>query len=388
MKRASGIGERLGGRVSIKPLKGHPNGYKCRATYIEGGKRRQKYFKTRAAAERFKEDREEEAAEHGTSQNLTATERAAVIETREKLSLLGVSLRNAIETAIEIFELERKSATVEEMIASTIEERTRSGHSPRYLADLRVRLARFSKDFGSRAVATVTPDEISDWLHALGLKGNTANSFRRIIGVAFSDAVRRGFLSDNPVLKVMPVKVTEARYSALTPEEADDLIRCAPPEILPVIALGLFTGARDSELKQLRWNEIDLSGDEECPYGYVRISAEIAKSSRNRLIPVSENLAAILTPLVRKTGNVWPRNGRKLHEAARRAAGFDLSETGKSWPENALRHSFASHHLAHHRNPEALALLMGHTDTRLIFKHYRKLVRPDEAARYWRIGLI
>jgi hypothetical protein len=28
---------------------------------------------------------------------------------------------------------------------------------------------------------------------------------------------------------------------------------------------------------------------------------------------------------------------------------------------------------------------MGHTDSGMIFEHYRELVRPDEAQRYWNI---
>jgi integrase len=50
-----------------------------------------------------------------------------------------------------------------------------------------------------------------------------------------------------------------------------------------------------------------------------------------------------------------------------------------------LRHSFASYHLAHFKNAAELALEMGHTNQQMIFDHYRQLVRPKEAARYWRI---
>lgn len=398
MTKASKVGERLGSKVSIKSLKGHPDGYKWRAYYIEGGKRRQKYFKTKAAGLRWKEEREEEAKEHGTAHHLTSTERAAVIETRKRVIGVEVGLREVIEKGLEYFEAAQKSETVARVVETCIDERNRAGKSPGYLADLTIKLGRFSKAFGDRSVATVTSDEIADWLHGLKLKPTSFNSYRRTVGVAFSDAVKRGLLIENPVMKVMPMKETESRFSALSPEEAAVLIRSASPEILPAIALGLFTGARDSELKQLDWEDIDISGDEENPHGYVRISAAIAKSSRNRLIPIGENLAAILAPHAKLSGKVWPRGGRRLHEAARRAAGFgspkeveEARKTGeelKPWPENALRHSYASHHLAHFKNSESLALNMGHTNTQLIFKHYRQLVKPDDAARFWKIGLL
>ena len=56
-----------------------------------------------------------------------------------------------------------------------------------------------------------------------------------------------------------------------------------------------------------------------------------------------------------------------------------------TWPQNGLRHSFGSYHLAKFGNANALALEMGHTTTKEIFAHYRELVRPDEAERYWNI---
>jgi integrase len=56
------------------------------------------------------------------------------------------------------------------------------------------------------------------------------------------------------------------------------------------------------------------------------------------------------------------------------------------WPSNALRHSFASYHLAHFKNAAELVLDMGHTNEQMIFDHYRQLVPPADAARYWKIS--
>lgn len=397
MAKASNVGERLGWKVSIKALRGHPDGYKWRAYYIESEKRKQKYFKTKVAAVRWKEEREDEAREHGTAHHFTATERAAVIETRERVTAMEVGLREVIEKGLEYFEIAQKSETVSNVINKCIDERARAGKSSSYINDLTIKTRRFSKDFGDRPVATISPDEIAEWLHSLKLKPTSFNSYRRTIGVAFSDAVKRGFLTENPTAKVMQMKEIESRFSALSSEEATRLIQCASIEILPAIALGLFAGVRDSELKGLDWEDIDLSGDEENPEGYVQITAENAKSSRHRLIPINKNLGAILASHKKESGKIWPRGGRRLHEAARLAAGFgspkEVNEDRKEvqplklWPDNALRHSYASHHLAHFKNSEALALNMGHTNTQIIFKHYRTLVRPHDSAKYWKIGL-
>ena len=80
-------------------------------------------------------------------------------------------------------------------------------------------------------------------------------------------------------------------------------------------------------------------------------------------------------------GNVAPlENFRQLFDQARVTAGIT------EWPDNALRHSFASYHLAHFKDAKALALEMGHTDSGMLFNHYRALVRPNDAERYWNIG--
>jgi hypothetical protein len=55
-----------------------------------------------------------------------------------------------------------------------------------------------------------------------------------------------------------------------------------------------------------------------------------------------------------------------------------------NWPQNALRHSFGSYHLAKFQDAPALALQMGNS-VDVIMKHYRELVRPADAAKYWRI---
>jgi hypothetical protein len=57
----------------------------------------------------------------------------------------------------------------------------------------------------------------------------------------------------------------------------------------------------------------------------------------------------------------------------------------RKWPDNDQRHTYATYHLAHHENAAALALHLGHTNTALIFAHYRLPVSRAAAALYWTI---
>ena len=77
---------------------------------------------------------------------------------------------------------------------------------------------------------------------------------------------------------------------------------------------------------------------------------------------------------------------RPSHSTYRRRFAEAVKAAGiESWPSNALRHSFASYHLAFHQNAAATALQLGHTDSRLLFEHYRELVHPEDAKAFWQI---
>lgn len=388
-------GARLGHGVTIKRMKGHPV-YRWRATFIEGGKYRTKLFKTADAAEKWKEKRLEEARAHGTDSAITSSERSTVLDTRADLEELGMSLREAVAFAIDFRRRSLRSCTMAELVKDAIAARKRAGLSEAHIKGMEGRLGRFNEIFGSRSVATITTQEIEDWLHGLELSPSSVNSYRRMLVLAFNDAIKKKFTTENPAAKVIRSKEVESEVSILSPGGAEKLLQGADAEILPVVAIGLFTGLRDSELKRLDWKEVRLAA------GKVVVRASKAKSARSRSVAISENLVAWLTPHAKAGGPVWPENGRKRLEAARRAAGFGApKEVAKSieankanpekpileeWPQNGMRHSYGTYHLLHHKDAPALALEMGHKDTSIIFKHYRNVdATEEEAAAYWSI---
>jgi integrase len=124
-------------------------------------------------------------------------------------------------------------------------------------------------------------------------------------------------------------------------------------------------------LERLDWSEVDLES------GLITVKAAKAKSARRRFVKIRPNLANWLAQYATHRGMVTPNNCRKMLEATRVAAKI------KHWPSNALRHSFASYHLAHFNDAAALALELGHTDAGLVFQHYRQIVKPKDAEKYW-----
>jgi len=55
------------------------------------------------------------------------------------------------------------------------------------------------------------------------------------------------------------------------------------------------------------------------------------------------------------------------------------------WPNNGLRHSFASYRLAAIHDAPRVSVDLGHTSPQMLYSTYRELVLPTEAERYWKI---
>ncbi|MCB1065610.1 MAG: site-specific integrase [Verrucomicrobiae bacterium] len=376
----------LGTKVNIRRIS-HPR-YKWLATFQDGGSVRKKYFSTKTGAEDWAAKREQETLDYGTGSSLAEDERSAVLELRSRLSQVGLSVRQALDFAIGHHLQLQSSVPVSQLIEEFQREKRDSGASVRYCQDLRSRLGRFERNFGDRQVSTITSIEIEEWLRKLNLSPVSQNNFRRHLVGLFNSAKRRKYCESNPASDVPNTKTVKKPVGILTPVEAVRLLANASAPIRPVIALGLFAGVRMEELERLQWESVDLAN------GFVTIPAEQAKSAKRRLIPIRDNLRAWLEKSPDRSGAVWPSKGRDLLRKAKRTTGFaipsSLTKKEKAagitlipWPNNALRHSFASYHLAKFKNASELALEMGHADNNMIFQHYRELVHPSEAEKYW-----
>ena len=91
------------------------------------------------------------------------------------------------------------------------------------------------------------------------------------------------------------------------------------------------------------------------------------------------NLIEWLEPYHSHRGPICPPNHVRRMIEDKRKAGIS------SWPSNGMRHSFASYHLAAFKDAPSLSLEMGHVRPQTVFAHYREVVRPSEAEKFWRI---
>jgi integrase len=173
----------------------------------------------------------------------------------------------------------------------------------------------------------------------------------------------------------MRAKAIESEPGILTPEQFTALLTNASPEMLPYWAIGGFAGLRRAELERLEWRDIDFESN------LIEVTPAKSKTASRRHVEILPALAAWLTPYRRNRSlhPVCPVNLHVRMQVDRERAGIT------NWPSNALRHSYASYHLAHFQDAPKTALQLGHTDTDMVFSYYRQRVKPAAAKAWWLI---
>ena len=339
------------------------------------GKWERRFFRTKAEAETYAAQREIDLLNQGSEAMAFPTElRVMAQRAARQLAEYKKTIDDAAEFYIKHLEATTRSVPLEAAMRELIENRRAAGASARYLKDLRLRLARFCNDFPGRTVADVTTADIDTWLASLNLAPVTRNTFRLRLGTLFAFGMTRRWCAENPVAHTTRAKETDGDIEILSVAQTAQLLEAASEETLPFWAIGAFAGLRRAELERLDWSQVDFES------GLIEVKARHSKTARRRLVTMQPCLQAWLARYrARRRGAVCPGNLRLRTEADRDRAGLR-----ENWPTNALRHSFGSYHLAHFKDAAALALQMGNSPD-VIFRHYRELVKPKEAARYWQI---
>jgi integrase len=137
------------------------------------------------------------------------------------------------------------------------------------------------------------------------------------------------------------------------------------------MVLVLFCGVRVEEVEKLTWEDVRLNSRR------VHLEGVTTKKRKRRINEISANALEWLK-LCQTTGAIAPKNYVNRMRAVRQAAKVKYSQ-------NAMRHSFASYHVAMHEEAAKTAFMLGHPDANLLYNTYRDLVSKEDAAKYWDI---
>lgn len=228
-------------------------------------------------------------------------------------------------------------------------------------------------------VARVEPLTIDRWLKSLGGSETSKAMWFRYARMFFKWAYRMRFIDRSPLDGLRPPRATPGR-NILTPEQMKELLK-APmgDDVRALVLLGGFAGLRTVEVARMNWEDIDTKTKQ------IHVRAEVSKQHEGmleRVVDMTEPLMKRRKFFEKKKGRIVANSMEALHERRRKVA---LALGWEGWPDNALRHSFATYHLGRCGNAGITGYQMGHTSPAMVQRVYAvPAVRADWRA-WWRI---
>lgn len=247
----------------------------------------------------------------------------------------------------------------------------------------------YFKARGVRALAEITPALVQGYINkrrnddeAAPATVNRETAFLRSILFL---AVEDGLIEKNPIrhskrsARKLKLEENNSREDVvlkhLAPEKVRALIAAAEPVLQPMLKIYALTGMRKNELLSLRWKHVDLVS------GTLMVPREIAKSGRERWIPVDAAIAGVLAGLSRTSEHVFinPSTGRpwnnitKAFKRACKAVELPYGH-GCGIVLHDLRH-FAAFQLVKQTDIVTASRILGHADVKMTMRY----VHPSEA---------
>lgn len=392
---------------------------------LAGRKRIQRSFETKQEALAEEARLLGERREYGDrALAMTHAARLRYAEAEAKLERAGVTLLQAVDWALERAGTARRDATLEELKRDYILDREQRGRRERYVRQLGVSLGGFVALHPGLLAAAVSRDVVKAWLRGQGWAPATQRNYLGDLRGMFAWGLREGYVASNPCAGIHVDgrdTADEAEITAFGPEQIQRLFEVAlhhrGPQfdrhaqayrevflfrpLLGYLAIATFGGVRPEEVKRSPLAELDLAQK------IVVVTGARAKTRKRRVVDLSENACAWLRlwrELCPEMTMLVPKNFRKLWEALRETAGLKPQgwrpvksrapkEAVPPWPEDVLRHTFATMHYATHQNTALLQAQLGHSEKEsTLFRRYRavklmdgRAVTRQLAAGFWEI---
>lgn len=203
---------------------------------------------------------------------------------------------------------------------------------------------------------------------------STANHVLANLKAALNHAWHEGKVgSDEPWRRVKPfANVDAARVRYLQEDECVRLINACDEEFRPLVLAALYSGCRYGELTSLRVHDFNVDAGtlliRESKSGKPR-QVVLAEKGRRFFETHTAGRQANEIIFRRQDGRPWGKSHqiRRLKEACK---------NGSILPEasfHILRHTYASHLVMNGAPLNVVASNLGHSDTRMVEKHYAHL---------------
>lgn len=281
-------------------------------------------------------------------------------------------------------ELRRQSRTISFSRAADEALAARKGRRRRTRSDFRYicrRLMKRCPGLAGRRVRSIRPEECRNWLEQAFESAAQRRKARAILSGVFSTAEKRGWCNSNPVAEVEVPDVQETPLPILQPEEIATLLKTSSTysngNCQASVGMMLYAGIRPHEVARLTWAQVDLRNRA------IYIQPRHSKTGGSRRVTIHKPLFSILIQHQRSASEkICPRNWLHHWRELRRAAGW---QGAKKWPQDALRHTYASYHLSYFRSYAELQCEIGHRDSSLLRTRYVDQRGVVNAPEFWQM---
>ena len=282
-----------------------------------------------------------------------------------------------------VAELKKQERTESFEKAVTFALEARRERRVRTVYDFRYFTRRFMKrcpGLAKRRVRSITAQECAGYIEQAFDTPRQRQKARLILSGVFGTAVKRGWCDANPVARVEAPRVVEQQVPILTPQEIEQITTTAETyqsgSCAAAVGMMLYAGIRPHEVARLSWAQVDLQARA------IYILPRHSKTGGARRVTIHKPLLRILRAHRREDGEmICPANWLHHWRELRRVAGWDSS--AHRWPQDALRHTFASYHLSHFRSFAELQLEIGHRDATLLRTRYVDQRPVVNAGAFW-----
>ena len=264
----------------------------------------------------------------------------------------------------------RASVTLETLVEQAVGQLVSEDKSSQHINNAYYVGKKFVQAFPGLLACDVKTEGLQAWFETIAktLRPATLKQHRRYVSLILEFGRRSKYLTGSPAKDVRLAYRDQGTVSTLTPEQTRRLLTAADPLIRPYVALCAFQGLRPAEAQRLAWTGITDT--------HVYVSASIAKTRKNRVVPISENLLPWIEKARGRGGHVF--HSRQLFREAVEDAGL------APWPQDRLRHSYGTYRLALTKNEQLVAADMGNSPD-IIHRHYRVPTTPEIAIAFFSI---
>jgi integrase/recombinase XerD len=348
----------------------------------ETGKRQQLFFPTKKAAYSKCEELQTRKNNFGTSLKLLSSSRITqAAKAYELLDKHGIELLDAVNSYIKQHKQRTESIPFLKLFDLFLAAKT--DRNLKYQNELRIARDRFAT-LHARLASDITHRDLEPLLSVIS--PGARNPLMRYLRAVFYFGIKRGYLQENPISRLDFAEIKRKEVEVIPVDQIERMLVHALEhdlELLPFLVIGFFAGCRpDGEIEKLEWPDFDPVD------GVLTVRAEISKTARRRFIKLSENALSWLDAYRSRggvfTGKIVPyATTRRLraHRALNRVAAGVIR-----WPNSAMRHCFASYHLAKFEDIGRLTLMTGHSSPTMLWNHYYKAVPKAEAEKFWSIN--